>query len=334
METLISVIVPVYNVDKYLKRCLDSIISQTYKNLEIILVDDGSTDTSGEICDEYAKLDGRIKAIHKENGGLSSARNAGLDIMTGEYVTFVDSDDYVSNDYVNLMYSQICKHNADIAVVSFKMFFDGDCECIYDDVPTITVYNQKNAIRELLHIAKIKQSAWGKLYCSELYKTIRFPYGKLYEDLAVIYKIMLKANKTVYIDAPLYQYYIRENSIMQSDFSTKQYVEVEFIEESMQLVEKAYPELKDEICGRMVWSYCKTLHRILSSKDKAKYIKEQEEMIYKIKYYGKRLLNKKSIDNNLKIKIISVYFGKSAFRFIQNVSDKLKHIKAGHKYTV
>lgn len=334
METLISVIIPVYNVEKYLKRCLDSVISQTYENLEIILIDDGSTDTSGKICDEYAIKDKRIRVIHKENGGLSSARNAGLDVAVGNYVTMIDSDDFVLKNHIETMYNQIVKYNADVAAVGFNIFFDGDNETLQYNNPDVILHDRESVIKELLHIGSIKQSAWGKLYRLELFNDIRYPVGKLYEDLAVIYKIMLKTDKTVYIDAALYQYYMRENSIMQSDFFIKQYVEVEFIEESMQLVENAYLELKDEACGRKVWSYCKTLHRILSSKDKDKYIKEQKEMIYKIKHYGKNLLNKKNIDKNLKIKILTIFLGKNVFQLVQNLSDKIKHIKAGHKYIV
>lgn len=118
-EKLISIIVPVYNVEKYLKECIDSVISQTYKNLEIILVDDGSTDKSGEICDEYSKKDSRIKVIHKENGGLSDARNVALDIAKGEYIGFVDSDDYVEKDMFETLYKLAEEHNTEISSISF-----------------------------------------------------------------------------------------------------------------------------------------------------------------------------------------------------------------------
>ena len=124
MEDLISVVVPIYNVENYIKKCVDSILSQTYKNLEIILVDDGSPDNCPQICDEYAQKDNRIKVIHKENGGLSDARNAGIDISKGKFITFIDSDDYIEKDYVEVLYNSIKENASDMAIGSHKAIYD------------------------------------------------------------------------------------------------------------------------------------------------------------------------------------------------------------------
>lgn len=208
-EDLISVIVPIYNVDKYLNVCLDSIISQSYTNLEIILVDDGSKDNCSKICDEYASKDKRIKVIHKENGGLSSARNAGLDICKGEYIAFVDSDDCVLPDFIKQLHDLIIKHNVEL---SFCDYYRGKTvsEIIDNDTTNEIMELDNEQFQEYLIL---KNYTWNKMYHKSLFENIRFPVGKAFEDIFIMYKIASKVDKTCGTTKKLYLYRINENSI-------------------------------------------------------------------------------------------------------------------------
>ena len=219
MTEKITIIVPVYNVEHYLDKCLDSLINQTYKNLEIIVINDGSTDNSGIICQEYAQKDNRIVYIEKENGGQSEARNMGLDRMTGSYVTFVDSDDWIELDYVEILYKKITEYQADIAVGNyysfnetegmyyFHIFGDSYHEKVYDNV---SIFENLYESQEMKSFALI--SVWGKLYKADLVKHLRFDIGKLGEDGYLNQKIYLLAEKTIYLNKGLYAYRQREGS--------------------------------------------------------------------------------------------------------------------------
>ena len=223
MDDKITVIVPVYNVESYLRKCLDSIIAQTYKNIEIIVVNDGSTDASGEICKEFSEMDHRIIYIEQENAGLSAARNTGLENMSGDYVTFVDSDDWIELDYVEILYKKITEYQADIAVGNYYSFnesegmfyfhISGDSyyERVYDNV---SIFENLYESQEMKSFALI--SAWGKLYKAGLFEQLRFDIGKLGEDGYLNQKIYLLAEKIVYIHNGIYSYRIRNNSLSRS----------------------------------------------------------------------------------------------------------------------
>lgn len=231
-EELVSVIVPVYNVEKYLVQCIDSIINQTYQNLEIILVNDGSTDGSGKICDEYAEKDSRIKVIHKENGGLSDARNKGLDIMTGEYVTLVDSDDYLEHNCIEKLYiySKTCQ--TDMAIGKFVRFredtgefFFGDYQNSGDKIEMLTA--EQCLEKNHKYFLGVFVTAWAKLYKASLfndsapYKSIRYPIGVYHEDQYTTHKLFLKSKKIVFVNENLYIYRTREGSITGTPLSDK-----------------------------------------------------------------------------------------------------------------
>lgn len=213
VSDLISIIVPVYNVEKYLERCVNSIINQTYKNIEIILVDDGATDTSGKICDELKERDKRITVIHKTNGGLSDARNAGLKIANGEYIGFVDSDDYIEKDMFETLYNINKQHNADISIVSFYEIYDGKVIGVRDTA-NLEILNKTEALKELLIDTKIQSYAWNKLFKKELFKDIKFPTNKNFEDIATTLLLFEKANKIVLFECPKYYYVRRDDSIV------------------------------------------------------------------------------------------------------------------------
>ena len=219
MTEKITVIVPVYNVENYLEKCLDSLINQTYKNLEIIVINDGSTDNSGEICQEYAQKDNRIIYIEKENGGQAEARNIGLDRMTGSYVTFVDSDDWVELDYVETLYKKITEYQADIAVGNYYSFNEAEGMYyfyIFEDSYYEKVYDNVSVFENLYESQYMKSfaliSVGGKLYKSDLVKQLRFDIGKLGEDGYLNQKIYLLAEKTIYLNKGLYAYRQREGS--------------------------------------------------------------------------------------------------------------------------
>lgn len=216
----ISVIVPVYNVEKYLPTCLDSIIAQSYKNLEIIVVDDGAKDSSGAICDEYAKKDVRIVALHKQNGGLSDARNYGMQFMTGDYISFIDSDDYVHPDYISTLYNNLVENDADISICNFEKTNEvrkPKTNELTDD--EIHVYNTIDSLGQLLcgKYSLPFTIACGKLFKRYIFNDIRFPKGKHYEDSATDHLWYAKAQKTVYTNRALYYYLQREGSIKSSE---------------------------------------------------------------------------------------------------------------------
>ena len=223
----ISVIVPVYNVMNYLKQCLDSIIQQTYTNLEIILVDDGSTDQSGSICDAYKEKDSRITVIHKKNGGLSDARNTGLNICKGDYISFVDSDDYLSPYFYEILMGVAEKKNCDIvALKGGTSFWDGE------EIPALAKDNDEFAVRylnsndvlERMLYQEIATGAPFKLYKKEVFDNIRFPVGYLYEDVATTYKPFFNAKECAIVEADIYAYRKRRDSIIRQSFSPKKMI--------------------------------------------------------------------------------------------------------------
>lgn len=231
-EELVSVIVPVYNVEKYLVQCIDSIINQTYQNLEIILVNDGSTDNSGKICDEYAKKDSRIKVIHKENGGLSDARNKGLDFMTGEYVTLVDSDDYLEHNCIENLYIYAKTCQTAMSIGKFARFredtgefFFGDYQNSGDKIEMLTA--EQCLEKNHKYFLDVFVTAWAKLYKTSLfndsdpYKSIRYPIGVYHEDQYTTHKLFLKSKKIVFVNENLYVYRTREDSITSKPLSDK-----------------------------------------------------------------------------------------------------------------
>lgn len=210
MNEKITVIIPVYNVEKYLARCVDSVINQTYKNLEIILVDDGSPDNCPKICDEYAEKDSRIKVIHKENGWISSARNAGMDIMTGEYVTFVDSDDYIKENMIEHMLGIMKKHDAEVVQVGYSS--DEDEFCKPNEAYSEEIIVGRENIKTFIRDKKIKVVVWGKLYKRNIIKDLRFLEGLKYaEDNEFGYRLYKNVKKTVSTNEKMY-FYCLENT--------------------------------------------------------------------------------------------------------------------------
>lgn len=217
----VSIIVPIYKVEKELDRCIQSILRQSYTNLEIILIDDGSPDKCPEMCDIYAEQDERIKVIHKENGGLSDARNAGLNIATGEFLAFIDSDDWVADSFIERLVNNIIDTDSDIAICGFALINEigQKRDCVANKVQEVLEHEQ--AISALFAQQKFECMICMKMYRRNLFENIRFPKGKLYEDIAVSLSLFDKNRRCVIINDELYYYFQRKGSIVNSKFNKK-----------------------------------------------------------------------------------------------------------------
>lgn len=263
-QPLITVIVPIYKVEAYLRKCVDSIINQTYRNLEIILVDDGSPDQCGVICDEYVLKDDRIRVLHKENGGLSSARNAGMKVMKGKFVTFIDSDDYVSPYYVEHLFNALHKSNSDMAISRFIEVEEGEKIQLDQNsgLSGLTNLGRKETFGKLLYQDKIDISACGKLYKSELIKGLEYPVGKLYEDIPVTSAYIFKCRLISIISNADYFYLQRKASIQYQSFNIKKMDAIYHIETMVATVIEKYPDLKSAAYCRELSCACNLLFQI------------------------------------------------------------------------
>lgn len=272
MKKKVTVVVPVYNVSNYLGKCIDSIINQTYKKLEIILVDDGSTDNSGAICDDFASKDKRIKVIHKENGGLSDARNFGIDIATGEYIVFVDSDDYIALDMIEFLYNSLESNEADISTCLYQNFYDGE-DVLESDDNISYVCSNTEALEKMLYQQDCTTSAWGKLYKTSLFDGIRYPKGKICEDLDTTYLLFSKANKIVINTAKKYFYLQRETSIINSEFNPKRMDALKFVKNETDYIIKNHLEIFKSAVNREFMEAIFILSSMSSLKGNKKYIR-------------------------------------------------------------
>lgn len=255
MSTFVSVVVPVYNVKKYLNKCVNSIIAQTYDNYEVLLIDDGSTDGSSEMCDKFAAQYEKISVYHKENGGLSAARNYANKYLKGEYIVYIDSDDYVEPDYISIMVECREKYNADLVIASHideDEFGNVLSKKTFNN--KITVYDARLALEEMCYEKTICTSAWGKLIKREYVFENEFPNGMLYEDLATIYKIIGSCNTVVYVDRPVYHYIQRNGSIRYSKYSPKVLHVMQASENLLNYVEKYYPDIRSAAIQRYFFS--------------------------------------------------------------------------------
>lgn len=248
MDDLISVIVPIYKVEKYLKKCVESILEQTYSNLDIILVDDGSPDNCGDIIEEFRKKNERIRTIHQKNGGLSDARNSGIKIAKGKYIVCIDSDDWIEKNMIEVLYKDIINTNSDISVCEFVE--EDDLQNILSTKKynnEIIEFSSKEALKSLIKQDILTNHAWNKLYKASLFEGIEYPKGQLMEDVSTTYKLFEKANKIVYQNTSLYHYIQRGTSIL-GNITEKRINDQEFafFDRNKYLMEK-YSEFKEII---------------------------------------------------------------------------------------
>jgi len=282
MMKKISVVVPVYNVEKYLDRCVESILRQSYKNMEVILVNDGSTDSSGEKCEYYSNLDKRVNVIHKSNGGLSSARNAGLAVCTGDYISFIDSDDWIEQD----MYADMMKHvdefQSDIVICRKYRVDESDNKTIesYMKYPGDTVMNKVQGLAYLMSFRGFDMSVCDKLFAKEVIGEIRFPEGKTCEDSFTTYLYFARADKISYINKPYYNYFYRLSSITRKSSINKTVIEATLGQKAF--IQKNFPELIHEantshICG-FLSVYNSYLQRSMICVERKQYQKEVRKL--------------------------------------------------------
>ena len=260
----VSVIIPIYNVAQFLDRCIDSVLKQTFNNLEIILVDDGSTDTSGEICDRWERKDTRIRVIHKANGGLSSARNSGIEAATGDAIFLLDSDDYISSHCIETCVRLMTDYEADISIIQMLNVSERtNEEIIIDQEEVIKVLSSQDAIKESLYQKKFSCSAPGKLYKKDIFADIRFPEGRVAEDLATCHFFFNAAHIIVYSNRYLYYYRQREHSIMHT-FNPKRMDALEWAQKIEEFCKHNYPGIhKASICR----SFNVAIHLLLDLPD-------------------------------------------------------------------
>ena len=321
-EDLISIVIPVYKVEKYLDKCIKSIINQTYKNLEIIIVDDGSPDKCPQMCDEFAQKDKRIKVIHKENGGLSDARNAGIDIAKGKYITFVDSDDYITDDYVEYMYNLIKKYNTKMATCETQIVhIESDEKKQEQFQENIEVLTARDLFYKILFAQKSDVSAYSKLYETKLFDDIRYPKGVVYEDTATTYKLIEKCDKIATGNKKCYFYCARPNSISKmSGFNKNEIDYIKNTDEMLKYLQNKYVDLEQAINRFELYANFRILRLLLFTTPRDK--QKEKEVFTKIKSKRMKVLKYKDTPKRDKMAIILSFFGLKIFRFSWFVYSK------------
>jgi glycosyltransferase involved in cell wall biosynthesis len=312
---LISVIVPVYKVEPYLRKCVDSVLSQTYQNLEVILVDDGSPDGCPAICDEYAKKDARVRVIHKENGGLSDARNFGLDAMRGELVAFVDSDDWVREGYIENMYQAMQKYGADAAVGGIEYFYEsaGVYKQPYKMPAPEGVWKMAEAMERLMVQKEFLPSACAKLYKKSLFQNIRYPKGKKMEDLATAYQLFYECKKIAFTAQNHYIYVQRSGSILHSNRLPVLADSLSILTEMLRFIETKIPQCTDAAIGRSVGLLLQIYHglpkEMLASEPKVK------DLEYWIQKHRRKVIFNKKVKAKIRLACLLSYGGFGVLRF-------------------
>lgn len=319
-EKLISVILPIYNVSDYLDRCMDSVINQTYKNIEIIMVDDGSTDDSSVKCDEYKEKDDRIIVFHKENGGLSDARNYGISRASGDYITCIDSDDFVDSDYIQYLYSLIVKYNTKMSICQHRVLFDSG-KVKENGKSGDEFLSNKRCLERMMYHDVIDTSAWAKLYDRSLFSSVEYPKGKLFEDIGTTYKLMLQCDNIAVGYESKYNYIIRKNSIVNCSFNPKKLDLLEMTDKMAEDVLKVYPDLEEAVLRRRVYARFSTLNQML---DVNEYELEKKKIIYFIKDNKKHLLKNRDVPKRDIFAIRLLGSGYSFYKFFWKLYLKIE----------
>lgn len=264
-EYLFSIVVPVYKVEKYLPETMECLLNQTYKNIEIILVDDGSPDNCGRLCDQYAASDDRVIALHKENGGLSSARNYGLDRCKGDYIVCIDSDDLVSYDYIEYFYEMIREYDADCVMCGCQDFMDGDTPCYSAEKRAGRLLSKEQTLEDWLYMRNIRTCVLAKCFSADLYRDIRYPDGKYYEDIYTVFRLFEKATKHVYGSSVKASYRIRKTSQSRQAFTPKELDCVEQAKLLFDAIHNDHPELIEAVTCRYFSAVCHIFFMIRDS---------------------------------------------------------------------
>lgn len=317
----LSIIVPIYNVERYLERCIISILNQTYINFELILVNDGSTDNSKDICEKYLSIDNRIKLINKKNGGLSSARNTGIELAIGEYIAFVDSDDYINKYMYEVLITTLKKDKSDMVICGYNKVDQNEINFqeINNHIDVNNVLASKiskvEALDKLLIEGEKFVVPWNKIYKRKLFNELRYKNGKIYEDEFLAHRVLYKCNKVSVINEKLYFYIQRDGSIINSKFTTKRFDKVYALKERIDfLKEKNLLELKEKaeksFVDYFIWNYFVAYQRLENvNSDLIKLKNEFNKVFFEI-------LKNTKISWKEKLTLSLLYISPKAYNFI------------------
>lgn len=316
MNPLISVIVPVYDVEDYLDRCVESIVNQTYNNLEIILIDDGATDHCPQMCDEWAKKDKRIKVIHKENSGQASARNCGLEIASGKLIGFVDSDDYIDAEMYSSMYRIMENNDCDI-VECTKSDFSGEEICSTSGSGKIILFHQDEAILDFIKETHLKCTVWNMLVKADIAKRVRFDDGKTHEDILWPYRAYMLSERVAYVDQAFYFYFQRPGSTMNKKYSEKRFDGLDALEERARLVKHDHPQYY-HLATRSYLGACMYQYQYLNRQPKSVEYECYKSILHK-RFCGG---DQKALFDGLSLKYKAWY---SLFRVAPDFTSKIRN---------
>lgn len=321
---MISVIVPVYNVEKYLERCVKSIAAQTYKDLEILLIDDGSTDKSGKMCDDFQQTDSRIKAFHKQNGGLSDARNYGIEHSAGEFISFVDSDDYIDEKMLETLHRLITENDADLAVCSAMDVFEDKEVTQVKEIKEFNL-NKVESYKYMLRGDGIP-SACNKLYKRQTVGNVRFPVGKLYEDGFFTPQILKRVEKTAVTSKPMYYYFRRADSITTKPFRKGDLDVIEAYDKCVKQVKELCPEALPYAEFRYRNAYFNVLDKMLM-RDDCKEIPEYKQVVKYLKKHTVQIVKDPGFGKMRKIAAVALKFSVPLYKKILLTKQKIYKIQ-------
>lgn len=321
---MISVIVPVYNVEKYLERCVKSIAAQTYKDLEILLIDDGSTDKSGKMCDDFQQTDSRIKVFHKQNGGLSDARNYGIEHSAGKFISFVDSDDYIDEKMLETLHRLITENDADLAVCSAMDVFEGKEVTQVKEIKEFNL-NKVESYKYMLRGDGIP-SACNKLYKRQTVGDVRFPVGKLYEDGFFTPQILKRVEKTAVTSKPMYYYFRRADSITTKPFRKGDLDVIEAYDKCVKQVKELCPEALPYAEFRYRNAYFNVLDKMLM-RDDCKEIPEYKQVVKYLKKHTVQIVKDPGFGKMRKIAAVALKFSVPLYKKILLTKQKIYKIQ-------
>ncbi len=318
MKPELSIIVPVYNSEKYLERCIQSIIDQTYLDFELLLVDDGSSDASVDICRHFEEIDSRVKVITQKNSGVSSARNTGLDNAKGTYIGFIDSDDYIEKDFYEILYTNLINEKADMSII-------GAYDVYANKKPKkkeqkYMVLDQEKATALILEGNLVSVHPWSKLCKREIFEGLRYPVGKIHEDSYIIIELLLRCQKIVVDTTQKYHYYHRVGSITSTTFAEKDLSFIDAWEKNYILIIENLPKLRNLAIQRVCWANFLMLDKIMVS-DNEKSFKQTQDIINYLKSNKQFILQAKSFTRNRKISLIALLISPAIYKKFAKVQE-------------
>lgn len=319
---MISIIVPVYNAQSFIGNCIDSILKQTYSNFELLLIDDGSSDESGTICEEYARHDFRIKVYHKENGGPSEARNYGIDCARSDYVAFVDSDDYVAPQYLETLVGLIAEYSAQMACVDSFMTYQTDDSRVDDGIHTTQCLSPSEALKCVCIRDGFGVAPWGKIFDKRLFDVNRFPVGQLYEDLVLTPRLICLCERVAVSSRKLYYWVQREGSIMHHPVQERDMRLMDYLNDLVDFVDETYPEQHEAAVCRCIDDIFTTIvHRLLYQEnyfEQIGWIRKNSEK------YWKEGRSNRYLSRNKKIQWMLLTMSPRLYRLVYRMVDRMR----------